>query len=101
MNIVKYLIELIVAVLLKIYNRIEQNRIKKVINEQKEKLGEILQKNHIAYNELMDDYDDYLRSGDETGEMRSDLEELHIGDEDPAGSNKESRGNNKGPGLLN
>lgn len=68
MTLAKQIIEFIVALLLKLYNNVEQKRLDKEIKKNKEDLNAILEKSHIEYNQLMDDYDDYLRTRDKKSE---------------------------------
>ena len=69
------LIGLIVKILLMFYNRLEEKRLKKQIEQNKEGLDEKLEKVRNDYDNLLDEYDDYLRVRDR--EMRQGVEKVH------------------------
>jgi hypothetical protein len=99
MNYVKTLIELVVKILLLLYNKIEQKRLKKEIKTNKENIDEVLQDSYQKYHDLMDEYDRYLVDG--TSTMRSDTEEVHRDGESPASDTSTTGKSDKGSRILN
>jgi len=101
MRLLRFLIELVTALLLKILLVLEEKRLKKEIKNNKEFLDEKVRKTNNDTIEFLSDYSDYIREREQLDEMRPASGSLRQDSEGADGGNRETERPNRGPKLIN